>query len=47
MDHQFGGQGAPGQPREQVRADRADHVVPPVRQHPHSQAGQIGVLLGQ
>ena len=40
-------QGAPGQPREQVRADRVDHVVPPVRQHPQSQAGEIRVLLGQ
>src|SRR5215469_3982949 len=47
MHHQFGGLGAPRQPREQVRADRADHVVPPVRQHAQRQAGEIRVLLGQ
>src|SRR6516164_9202553 len=47
MHHQFGGKGAPRQPREQVRADRADHVVPPIRQHPQRQAGEIRVLLGQ
>jgi len=47
MRHQLGGLRAPGQPHEEVRADGADHVVPPVRQHPDSKASEIGVLLGQ
>jgi hypothetical protein len=47
MRHQLGGLGTPGQSREEICADRADHVVPPVCQHPERQVGDIGMLLGE